>query len=174
MKKSLLITLFLLIVSHTYSQKLCKRVDEFDGKISYRYESYLMEIDNNSNQLIISPFFKEVEGKIEFLQLFIGVKGLECIEKGSEIILIFENGEKITLNNWNDFNCKDMFFCSISPKLEELFKTYKLSKFKITNLRNNKSTAVLEVKDGLFFKNVYTYLESINNDVSKVEICKKK
>ena len=102
------------------------------------------------------------------------MKGLECIDKGSEIILIFENGEKTTLTNWNAFNCKDNMFCSVSVKVEELFKTYKLSKFKITNKRNYKSSTVLEVKNNSFFKDIYTYLDSINKDGSKVEICKKR
>ena len=63
MKKSLLITLFLLIVSHTYSQKLCKSVDEFNGQITYNYESILIENDNNSNIVTLSPYFKEVGGE---------------------------------------------------------------------------------------------------------------
>jgi len=174
MKKSLLVSLFLLIVSNTYSQFLCKNVDEFKGSTSYLVDRLFVEVDDNSNLVSIQPFLQEVEGKVQFLEIIIKVKGLECIDNGSEIILIFENGEKTTLTNWNKFNCNDVMYCSMSVKLKELFTTQKLIKFKITNKRNYKSSTVLEVKNKSYFKDVFGFLNLIDNDGSKIEVCKKK
>jgi len=174
MKKSLLVSLFLLIVSNTYSQFLCKNVDEFKGSTSYLVDRLFVEVDDNSNLVSIQPFLQEVEGKVQFLEIIIKVKGLECIDNGSEIILIFENGEKTTLTNWNKFNCNDVVYCSMSVKLKELFTTQKLIKFKITNKRNYKSSTVLEVKNKSYFKDVFASLNLIDNDGSKIEVCKKK
>jgi hypothetical protein len=174
MKKSLLVSLFLLIVSNTYSQFLCKNVDEFKGSTSYLVDRLFVEVDDNSNLVSIQPFLQEVEGKVQFLEIIIKVKGLECIDNGSEIILIFENGEKTTLTNWNKFNCNDVMYCSMSVKLKELFTTQKLIKFKITNKRNYKSSTVLEVKNKSYFKDVFASLNLIDNDGSKIEVCKKK
>ena len=108
------------------------------------------------------------------MEIIIKVKGLECIDNGSEIILIFENGEKTTLTNWNKLNCNDVMYCSMSVKAKELFTTQKLIKFKITNKRNYKSSTVLEVKNKSYFKDVFGFLNLIDNDGSKIEVCKKK
>lgn len=171
----LLITLTLLLFSvSVYSQSICKEVDEFTGKTTYMFNTSFVEVDDNSNLISMNPYFREVEGKVQFLEIIIKVKGLECIETGSELILIFENGEKTTLTNWNKFNCNETMYCSMSVKAEELFKTQKLIKFKITNKRNYKSSTVLEVKNKSYFKDVFGYLDLIGNDGSKIEVCKKK
>jgi hypothetical protein len=175
MKKSLLITLFIFIVTNTYSQFLCKNVDEFKGSTSYLVDRLFVEVDDNSNLVSILPFFKEVEGKVYFTEIIIKVKGLECIDTESEIILIFENEEKTTLTNWNKFNCNDVMYCSMSVKAKELFTTQKLTKFKIINKRNYKSSTVLDVKyNKSYFRDIYGYLNLIDNDASKIEVCKKK
>ena len=63
-KKSLLVSLFLLININTYSQFLCKNVDEFKGSTSYLVDRLFVEVDDNSNLVSIQPFFQEVEGKV--------------------------------------------------------------------------------------------------------------
>lgn len=172
--KSFFILTLLLINFSIYSQSICKDVDEFTGKTTYLYDTRFSELDDVSNPVTMNPYFREIEGKVKFLEIIIKVKGLECIDTGSEVILIFENGEKTSLTNWNKFNCNETMFCSITVKAEELFKTQKLTKFKITNKRNYKSSTVLEVRNQSYFKDIFGYLDVIQNDSSKMELCKKK
>jgi hypothetical protein len=172
-KTWLTISLFILVNNISYSQRICKTVDEFTNEINYRFDQVLIENDDNSNLVSMYPYFRVIDGKLDFLELIINVKGIGCIEKDSEVIFIFENGEKTSLTNWNKFNCSGSMFCSLTVTATELFKTNKLSKFRITNKTNYKSATVINVKNKYFFKDIFSSLELIQEDPNKVEICKK-
>ena len=168
------LTILLLITANniSFSQRICKTVDEFTNSINYRFDQVMIENDDNSNLISMYPYFRVIDGKLKFLELIINVKGIGCIEKDSEVILIFENGEKTSLSNWNKFNCSGSMFCSLTVNATELFKTTNLSKFRITNKTNYKSATVIEVKNKSFFKDIFKSLELIADDPNKIENCK--
>jgi hypothetical protein len=61
-----------------------------------------------------------------------------CTENGS-LLMLFENGEKITLSMYNGFNCKGMAFFSPSKKQMQTIKSIPLSKVRFTDGRSGQT-----------------------------------
>ena len=64
------------------------------------------------------------------------------------MIVLFENGEKITKTSWNKFNCEGNAWYNLRESEVNLFKTVPISKIRFTNGRTYESiTGVLELSD---------------------------
>lgn len=159
--KNLIVILLMLVSTLSYSQSsiICLSVDEFSDKKNYLVEDRVITSlpDDKDKGVIWDVYFKEgKKGNVEINSLMLSVFGLGCIEKGSELYIIFEDGEKIKLTNWNKFNCKGNFWCSYEDDLN----TKKIKKVKITN-KNNYESYVFDVSGkelSDFFVNVYNDL----------------
>ena len=55
-----------------------------------------------------------------------------CNEK-DEIIILFENGQKITKISWKGFNCEGKAYFNMTEEDIELLRTCPLSKIRMTN-----------------------------------------
>jgi len=187
--KKLLLLLTLLIGFSSYSQNegkiiesklICKTVDEFTDKVSVStVESVILYEDGGdmkSEGVFGMLFLSEKKGKIEPSSLymkFLGIKG--CVDEGSTLDIIFENGEKTQLVNWKKFNCEGKNYFSLVGK-EDLFKSSKIKGIKYTNKRNYDTMIVktnMNEKGSSYIMNTLLELDKINNGEVSVGVCKK-
>ena len=76
------------------------------------------------------------------------VVGLGSCVENVEMIILFDNGEKITKTSWNKFNCEGNAWYNLIESERTLFKTIPISKIRFTNSRTYDSiTGTLEVPD---------------------------
>jgi hypothetical protein len=103
----------------------------------------------------------------------LGIKG--CVDEGSTLDVIFENGEKTQLISWKKFNCDGVNYFEIKGK-EDLFKTNKIKGIKFTNKRDYESMIIKENMDengSSYFMNILLELDKINNGEVSIGVCKK-
>jgi len=184
--KSTLTTLILLITTSIYSQTessiICKSVDEFTDKVSFSASSNIIMYedggDMKSEGIIASAFLRESsdrkkKGMLEISTLYMRVLGIEgCVDEGSTLDIIFDNGEKTQLVNWNDFDCKGTNYFAITNK-EDLFKSSNIKAIKYTNKRNYDTMIVKEnISDFAdYLKNILLELDKINGGTVTIPIC---
>jgi hypothetical protein len=173
--KGILITLFGCLVFSSYSQMICKTVDEFTDKESYSSDGityYDNENPKNGFYLytIISKRGKKMEvGSIICTVVFDG----NCVDEGDELFIIFEGGEKIKLSSWYEFNCQGTLGFMIPKDKEKLFKTNKISKMKFLDNNDYHSVTISTFKeegDESYFTNLYKEIDEINNG-KEIPIC---
>ena len=141
--KSLVVSL--LVFSFSYSQTesslICKTVDEFTDKVSYSTVDMMINYEDggdlSSEGMIGMLFLKEEKGNIGISTFYIKVVGIEgCVEEKSTLDIIFDNGEKLQLVNWKDFNCDGKNYFDIPNGKLDLFKSSSIKGYKYTNKRN--------------------------------------
>lgn len=178
--------LLLLISIYSYSQTestvICKSVDEFSDKVSYSTDNVIMYEDGGdmkSEGMIATAFLRESsdkkkKGMLEVSTFYLKVLGIEgCVDEGSTLDIIFDNGEKTQLVNWNDFDCKGTNYFELTNK-EDLFKSSNIKAIKYTNKRNYDSM-VVKANIGEFasyIKNVLMELDEINSGSKTIPMCK--
>ena len=166
MKKSLLLGIILLSLN-SYGQRFVKMVDEFSDKEYVVVEE--MEITYNGDSMTEGVLWGLMTSKKgdqwEVSSLSLGVYGLGCVEN-TEVIIIFENGEKITKTQWNKFNCDGNAWMRPNSSDIELMKTQPISKMKITNGRNYKSYTFSDLNDSMknYFINLFKSLDDGNTN----------
>lgn len=159
MKKTITTILLLTLLMVTYSQNtdsiteskvtesklISKSVDEFTDKVSYSTRGMVFYADGGDMKtegMVMEVFLKNKKGKLNSGTVYLKAAGMKgCIDEGSTLIVMFENGEKTTLTNWNDFNCKGINYFSLSGK-EDLFKNNKIKALKYTNKRTYESMVI--------------------------------
>ena len=85
--------------------------------------------------------------------------------------IIFENGEKTQLINWNDFDCKGTNYFRIVNL--NLFKKSNIIAVKYTNKRTY-HTMIIKKNIGelsSYVKNVLLELDNINNATTTIPLC---
>lgn len=181
-----LLKLLVLLSFYSYSQTestvICKSVDEFSDKVSYDSGSVIMYKDGGdmkSEGMIATVFLRQSsdrkkKGMLEVSTFYLKVLGIEgCVDEGSTLDIIFENGEKTQLVNWNDFDCKGTNYFSLKNK-EVLFKSSNVKAIKYTNKRNY-DTMIIKENIGEFssyIKNVTMELDKINSGNLTIPMCK--
>jgi hypothetical protein len=145
--------------------KLVKQIDEMDDK-TYLFASYKFVVANEEKTIgfIVQPNISDDYN----LQDMIGtIVGLGSCNENDELIILFDNGEKVKLHSWKKFNCKGAVYFSIDDDTYNLLKNHKLMKIKITNGRTFQSfTKEVPSKYQTYFIQLIKELETKN--ISKV------
>jgi len=120
-------------------------------------------------------FLDEKKGKIIPSTFYVRVLGLSsaCVDEGSTLDIIFENGEKTQLVNWKDFDCEGKNYFNLKGK-EDLFKNNRLKAIKYTNKRNYESMVVktnMDENGSSYLVNTLLELDKINNGEMNLNIC---
>jgi hypothetical protein len=185
--KNYLKLFLLLITTITYAQTessvICKTIDEFTDNVSLNAGGVIIYEDGgdmHSEGMYVSAFLSEStkrkdKGKLSISTFYVKVMGIEgCVDTGSTLVIIFDNGEKTQLVNWNDFDCKGTNYFKLDNK-EELFKGNNIKAIKYTNKRNYDSMIIKEnIGDFAFYlKNVLLEIDSINERKNTIPICEK-
>jgi hypothetical protein len=73
-----------------------------------------------------------------------------------KLILLFENGEKISFQSWNEFNCQGSSYFLLSERYDELLKSQKLTEIRFENGYSSESlTKEIYGEDQNYFIEVY-------------------
>ena len=118
----------------------------------------------------------EEEGKIDFSSFYVKVLGIKgCVDEGSTLDIIFENGEKTQLVNWKDFDCDGKNYFRLPKGKLDLFKSSSIKGYKYTNKRNYDtmiSKDNLDDKGKNYLKNTLLEIDKINSGEVVVGMCK--
>tara|TARA_R110001599_G_scaffold291510_1_gene495030 strand:- start:70 stop:651 length:582 start_codon:yes stop_codon:yes gene_type:complete len=177
MRYILLLVLF--GVGNLYSQDttsiLGYYVDEFDGSKSLMSPKSIFFTDGGDlrdEAIILQPLVEENEksGKLKLttLILFVFDKEVRCLGKGDVLTIIFNEGGKIELTSWNEFNCdspaKNYFNFSKNDLLELESKT--IRGIRLTVKRKYNTITVLKnvtEENSLHFNNLSKEIDGVNN-----------
>jgi hypothetical protein len=113
------------------------------GKIGFRVSSHINSI------------------KLTFSMITVTMVGIGTCNENDEIIILFENGEKITKISWKKFNCEGEAYFDMNEKDIELLRTQPLSKIRMTNGRSYDSyTGDVKQKDKRYFIQLFYALDN--------------
>ncbi len=82
-----------------------------------------------------------------------------CVED-SELIILFENGEKINAKSWNKFNCKGNAYFSLTKKELVLISTNELNTIRIRNGETYKSVTSTDFTNSRYFIQLFNSIEN--------------
>ena len=112
------------------------------GKVGFRVDTYIR--DNMS-----------------FGFITVTMVGIGSCNENDEIIILFENGEKITKKSWKDFNCEGEAYFNLTKKEIDLLRTQPISKIRMTNGRTYDSyTGDVKAKDKRYFIQLFYALDN--------------
>ena len=128
-----------------------KETDDMSGK-TYVYGSrdFFCANDADAIGFIVSTFINS--DKLSVSIMTVTMVGIGGCNENDEIIILFENGEKITKTSWKKFNCDGETYFDINEKDIQLLRTQPLSKIRMTNGRTYDSyTGDVKQKDKRYF-----------------------
>jgi hypothetical protein len=178
--------LFLFLISsfvmngQTESSQLCKSIDDFTDEESFRSGTpiaYMDGGDMKSEGMLAMGFVSQrtkgkEKGDLYISTFYLAVLGLSCVDEGSTLDIIFENGEKTQLINWNDFDCDGKNYFRLDGK-EDLFKSSNITALRYTNKRNYERMTIKENigEISTFLKDLLLDIDEINNGNMTIPMC---
>ena len=150
MKKVLLVLGMVAMTICSFAQVTIERsVDEMTDKVSYRpSERFIAANAEQTKGCAIDMVIDEKNGLKQADFMAITMVGLSPCNENNTLIVLFENGEKFTLNSWNKFNCKGFAYFTLSKSNIKALSSNPISKVRITNGKSYKSyTAEVEYKN---------------------------
>jgi hypothetical protein len=171
--------LFNLSYSQTKSSLICKRVDEFTDEVNYTTVDYITNYedggDMSSEGMVFSVLIIEQKGQIVINGLYVKVFGIKgCVDKGSTLDILFENGEKTQLVNLYKFDCEGKNLFRLNNEQLDLLKSSSVKGFKYTNKRNYDtmiSKNNLDDKAKNYIKNTLLEVDKVNSGEVIIGIC---
>ena len=136
-----------------------KDYDEMSNK-TYIYPNRGVVVSNEEKSVgfKISAFISE---GLVLEMLTVKIVGIGSCHENDEIIILFEDGQKITKKSWNKFNCKGDSYFNISDKEVSLLATKKITKIRISNGYSFESyTGDIQEKDKSYFIKILSDLET--------------
>lgn len=168
--KSNFVLIFCLFSIFSFSQKdsvyVVKETDVMTSK-SYYYPSRVLVVSDESGKtgFKIDCYIKDDGGRLS--DLLVTMVNIGSCNENDELIILFENGEKITKTSWKKFNCKGEAYFTLDSNDIELLKSNKISKIRMTNGYSFQSfTGDVKSKDKRFFIQL---LYGIENKLSVIK-----
>lgn len=163
--KTMMITLMMCLVTivsfgQTDSVYVIKETDAMDGRvIAYSSRDFICANDVGKIGFRVSAHINFRDIKFSMITAtMVGIGG--CNEK-DEIIILFENGEKIIKTSWKDFNCDGEAYFNMNDNDIQLLRTQPLSKIRMTNGRTYDSyTGDVKQKDKRYFIQILYALDN--------------
>lgn len=162
------------------AENVCKKVDPFDDSISYSGLSEIVYADGGDLKTEGVLFFLYPIERKDRLELSVIMKAYgmnTCVDEGSILNLIFENGQKLEMTNWNDFDCDGTNYFNLPIKNSELnlLKTVPIKGMRYRNQRDYQSFTMLdnmtEEASNMFIK-ILSDIDGINAGVLTTSTCK--
>ena len=163
------------------SESICYRVDDFSDEKSLSADTVILYKDNGdmkSEGIVLSLFlYEDKKGQIDLNRtiLYASVKGLEtCVDEGSPLAVILEDGNKFELRNSNDFDCDGTNYFRLNSSQIKLFGSSKIKALRYTNNRDYETMTVKdninEDNNSLIF-NVLNEILKVNNGQMTIGVC---
>lgn len=163
--KKMMITLMMcLVTSMSFGQRdsvyVIKKTDDMDGKvIAYTSRDFVCANDVGRIGFRISAHISFSD--IKFSMITAKMVGIGSCNENDEIVILFENGERIIKKSWKEFNCEGETYFNMNDNDIQLLRTYPLSKIRITNGRTFDSyTGDVKQKDKRYFIQLFYALDN--------------
>ena len=171
--KQLIMILFLTsaIFSQDNTTIMCESIDDFDDSRTLTSGGEILFEDGGdlkTQGMIFIGSAKKKKNKYQLGSIILQVAGLKsnCVDEGSTLDIIFENGEKIKLTSWNDFNCKGTSYFDLSDNHR---KNFSESKIKAVRYTEKKSREKMTSKDEITESNA-NYLYDLIREMNEVNL----
>jgi hypothetical protein len=137
-----------------------KETDAMSGK-TYVYGSRDFICANDAGKIGFRISTHINSDKLSFSMITATMVGIGGCNENDEIIILFENGEKITKTSWKKFNCDGETYFNMNEKDIQLLRTQPLSKIRMTNGRTYDSyTGDVKQKDKRYFIQLFYALDN--------------
>jgi len=153
MKKIFMVFGLVMASLTSYSQEILKYVDTMGGR-SFWVDSpgQVFYGEDREVGFRIDASFKLNQDSPVISGVKTLIVGMGCVEN-VEIIILFEDGNKITKYSWNKFNCEGNAWFLFTPRELDMLSTKRISKIRLTNGFKYKSITV-DVTDPDYFINL--------------------
>lgn len=147
---------------------LCKEVDAMDGTtFVYSNRNFVCANEEKTKGFKVDIAVNSKDEPILFYYITVNMVGLGSCNEKDEIIILFENGEKIIKKSWKEFNCDGRACFFVDNKELQLLRTLQLSKIRMTNGRSYENyTGDVKDKDKRYFIQL---IYSIDNNLTTVK-----
>ena len=154
-----LITMFSFGQTSKDSVYLVKETDEMSGRTYvYSNRAFIVADDDGKIGFRVGTYIKN---DLSFGMITVTMVGIGNCNENDEIIILFENGEKITKKSWKKFNCKGEAYFNMTEKEIKLLRTEPISKIRMTNGRTYDSyTGDVKEKDKRYFIQLFYALDN--------------
>jgi hypothetical protein len=163
--KTMMITLMMCLVTivsfgQTDSVYVIKETDAMDGKvIAYSSRDFICANDAGKIGFRVSAHINFRD--IKFSMITATMVGIGSCNEKDEMIILFENGEKIIKTSWKEFNCEGGTYFDMNDDDIQLLRTQPISKIRMTNGRTYDSyTGDVKKKDKRYFIQVLYALDN--------------
>ena len=162
----IMMTLIMCLVSAvSFGQNLdsvyvIKEIDSMNGKTYvYGNRNFICADDNEKIGFKISAYINS--DKLSFSMITAIMSGIGSCNENDEIIVLFENGAKITKRSFNEFNCEGKAYFRMNEEEIQLLRTQTLSKIRMSNGRSYDSyTGNVNQKDKRYFIQLFYCLDN--------------
>lgn len=138
---------------------LVKETDAMSGE-TYVYVNRGFIIANDTGKIgfIVDSYVRD---NLSFGFIVVNMVGIGRCNENDEIIILFENGERITKKSWKKFNCDGEAYFNMNEKEIQLLRTQPISKIRMTNGRTyNSYTGDVKEKDKRYFIQLFYALDN--------------
>jgi hypothetical protein len=163
--KTMMITLMMCLVTIlSFGQRdsvyVIKETDAMDGKvIAYSSRDFICANDAGKIGFRVSAHINFRD--IKFSMITATMVGIGSCNEKDEMIILFENGEKIIKTSWKEFNCEGGTYFDMNDDDIQLLRTQPISKIRMTNGRTYDSyTGDVKKKDKRYFIQVLYALDN--------------
>jgi len=134
----------------SYSQEILKHVDVMNDRVYWIDKpGQVFYGEDKQTGFRIDASFKLNQNSPIISGVQTLIVGMGCVEN-VEIIILFEDGSKITKYSWNKFNCDGNAWFLFTPRELDMLSTKRISKIRLTNGFKYKSMTV-DVADPDYF-----------------------
>lgn len=136
-----------------------KETDAMSGK-TYVYGNREFIVANDAGRVVfrVGTYIKD---DLSFAMIAVTMVGHGSCNESDEIIILFENGEKIIKKSWKKFNCEGETYFDMNEKEIQLLRTEPMAKIRITNDRTyNSYTGDVKEKDKRYFIQLFYALDN--------------
>lgn len=134
MKKLFLCCMLAIGSKFANAQQIVKVVDEMKDRIIFSDATGMIcyHDQEKGEGFNISAGFKFNSTEPIFNSLMFKIVGLGCVEN-VELIILFEDGTKLTKYSWNKFNCEGSAWYTLLPREIAMLSEKRISKIRVTN-----------------------------------------
>lgn len=154
-----LLTSIVVFAQNTDSVYINKETDAMTDKTYYfANRSFIVKNDAGNIGFRVDSY---IDDNIEFKMLVVTMVGIGNCNENDEIIILLENGKKVTKKSWKKFNCNGEAYFNLDKDDIEILKSSPISKIRMTNGRTYDSyTGDVKPKDKRYLIQLFYSLDN--------------
>lgn len=173
-----------LLMSTMFAQEntttiMCESIDEFDDTRTLTSGRQILFEDGGdlkTQGMVFMGIAQKKKNKYHLGSLIVQAVGLDsnCVDQGSTLDIIFENGEKIKLTSWNKFNCKGTSYFTLSDNHRKIFSESKIKAVRFTEKKSrDKMTSKTEITENNanYLPDLIKEIDAVNSGDLSLKVC---